>query len=189
MISLQSRRRIDGFDGFGEALRVIREGRGDVEAAVLSLLQQCPGSLPILRLRFMGHQDAVMRILHHHHAVVRASRVVAINMTRCRRTYGKQLLKHLLWGWQISTHVINPSLDRRLGDWNQEQRGKDQSNLPETDTAHHREVARQPNNAVAHMLGGRDALDLRGKVNPLVLLIEGVSLGEDESVLNRIVER
>ena len=32
MVGLKSGMRIDGFDRFGKALRVIREGRGDIEA-------------------------------------------------------------------------------------------------------------------------------------------------------------
>ena len=61
--------------------------------------------------------------------------------------------------------------------------------MPEADTADHREVARQPDNAVAHMLGGRDPLDLRGEVPPLVLAIQIGTLRDDEAVGNRIVER
>jgi hypothetical protein len=32
MVGLPSGLRLDGFDRFGKALRVIREGRGDIEA-------------------------------------------------------------------------------------------------------------------------------------------------------------
>src|SRR5215475_8798893 len=39
------------------------------------------------------------------------------------------------------------------------------------------------------MLGGRDALDCRGEVPPLVLVIHLGSLRDDETVENRIVER
>jgi len=88
----------------------------------------------------MGHQDAIMLILHHHHTVVRAPRVVAINMTLRRRGAGEQLLEHLLLAGQVRTNIINPSLDRRLGNRNQKERGKDQRNVPETDAAHHRKI-------------------------------------------------
>ena len=57
MVGLQSGMRKDRFDRFGEALRVIREGRGHLEAVVFSLLQKLPGILAMLRRRFMGHQD------------------------------------------------------------------------------------------------------------------------------------
>jgi len=61
--------------------------------------------------------------------------------------------------------------------------------VPEADAAYHREVAGQPDNAVAHMLGCRDALDLRGEVHPLVIAIQIGTLRDDEPVQNRIVER
>ena len=61
--------------------------------------------------------------------------------------------------------------------------------MPEADPADHREVAGQPDHAFAHMLGGRDALDLRCEVHPLVLVIEVVALRDDKSILDRIVER
>src|SRR5713101_3399447 len=48
MIRLQSGMRPYRFDRFGEALRVIREGRGHMEAAVFDSLQKLPGVLPIL---------------------------------------------------------------------------------------------------------------------------------------------
>ena len=44
--------------------------------------------------------------------------------------------------------------------------------MPETDPAHDREGAGPPDHAVAHMLGGRDALDLWGEVHPLVLVVQ-----------------
>ena len=45
----------------------------------------------------MGHQNAVMLILDHHHTVVRAQRVIAVNMTLRHRKEDQQLLQHLLW--------------------------------------------------------------------------------------------
>ena len=48
MVCLKAGMRIDRFDGFGEALRVIREGRGHLEAVVFSSLQKLPGIVPIL---------------------------------------------------------------------------------------------------------------------------------------------
>ena len=136
----------------------------------------------------MSHQDAIMLILHHHHTVVRAPRVVTMSTTLRRRGDGEQLLKHLVLTWQIQTNVINPSFDRRLGNRNQEQGGKEQRNVPETDPAHDREVAGQPDHTVAHMLGGRDALDCRGEIYPLVMVIHIGTLRDDESVGHRIVE-
>jgi hypothetical protein len=44
--------------------------------------------------------------------------------------------------------------------------------VPETDSTDHREIARQPDHAVAHMLGGRDTLDGRREVYPLLIIIE-----------------
>ena len=61
--------------------------------------------------------------------------------------------------------------------------------MPETDPAHDREVAGQPDHAVAHMLGGRDALDLWGEVHPLVLGVQVGTLSDDKPVRDRIVER
>src|SRR6266446_2950211 len=81
MVGLQSGLWRDCFDGFSEAWRVIRKGRGDMEAEVLASLQTLPGIVPMLRRRFMDDQDAVMLILDDHHTVVRAQRVVAVNGT------------------------------------------------------------------------------------------------------------
>jgi hypothetical protein len=137
----------------------------------------------------MGHEDAIMLILYHHHTVVRAPRVVAINMTLRRRGDGEQLLQHLLLAGQIRANVINPSFDRRLGNGNQKERGKAQCNVSKTDAAHHSKRAGQTDNAVAHMLRCRYALDCRCNVYALVLAIQRVPLGEDEPILDRIVER
>ena len=80
MVCLQSGMRQDCFDRFGEALRVVRAGRGHLEAVVFSLLQKLPGILAILRRRFMGHQYAVMLILHHHDTI----EVITIYDILCR---------------------------------------------------------------------------------------------------------
>ena len=61
--------------------------------------------------------------------------------------------------------------------------------MPEADPADHREVTGQPNHAVAHRLGGRDALDVRGEGHPLVLVVQLATLRDDEPVLDWIVER
>ena len=89
MVGLQSGVRIDRFDRFGKAVRVIREGRGDMESKRFSLLEKWPGILSIFRRCFMGYEDPVMLILHHHHTVVSPQRVGAITMTRSRRSDGK----------------------------------------------------------------------------------------------------
>src|SRR2546427_12960088 len=39
------------------------------------------------------------------------------------------------------------------------------------------------------MLGGRDALDLRGEVHPMVLVVQVGTLRDDEPILDWIVER
>ena len=109
MVGLKSGLRIDRFDGFSEALRVIGEGCRDVQSEVFSLLKKFPGIRTMLRRRFLGHQDAIMLILHHHHTVVRTQRVVAVNMTLRRWGEGKQLLKHLLWRGHVRANVINPA--------------------------------------------------------------------------------
>ncbi len=88
----------------------------------------------------------------------------------------------------MRANVINPSLYRRLGNGNQEQRGKEKRNVPETDSAHHREVAGQPDHTFAHMLGCRDTLNVRGEVHPPVLLVQVIPLSDDEAILYRIVE-
>jgi hypothetical protein len=54
MVCLKSGMRKDRFDRFGEALRVIREGRSHMEAEVFYLLKKFPGIVPILRRCFMG---------------------------------------------------------------------------------------------------------------------------------------
>jgi hypothetical protein len=100
-----------------------------MEAEVFSLLEKVPGIVPILRHRFMGDQDAVMLLLDHHHTVIRAQRVVAVKMTLRRRGEGQQLLQHLLWRGQVRANVINPTFNRRLGNRNQEQRGKEERNV------------------------------------------------------------
>src|SRR5207244_13559072 len=105
---------------------------GPLEAEVCSSLEKLSGIVPMLRCRFMGHQDAVMFILDHHHTMVRTHRVVAVHMTLRRRGEGQQLPQHLLWRGQMRAKVINPSFDRRLGNGNQEQGRKDQRNLSET---------------------------------------------------------
>jgi len=58
-----------------------------------------------------------------------------------------------------------------------------------TDSADHRKVAGQPDDAFAHMLGGRDTLDVRCKVHSLVFIVQGVALSDDKPILYRIVER
>ena len=92
-------------------------------------------------------------------------------------------------GRPVRANVIHPAFDRRLGNRNQEQRGKKDRNVPETDSTDHREIARQPDHAVAHMLGGRDTLDGRCEVYPLLLVIEIGTLRYDKSIQNRIVKR
>src|SRR6266446_1438466 len=119
----------------------------------------------------MGYKDPVMLILHHHHTVVSPQRVGAITMTLSRRSDGKSLPQHLLWGWSMRANVINPSLDRRLGNGHQEQRGKEKRHVPEADAAHHREGAGQPDHAVAHLLRCRDTLHVRCEGHPPVLIV------------------
>src|SRR5262249_48221500 len=97
MVGLKAGIRKDRYDRFGEALRIIREGCRHMEAEVFALLQKLPGILSILRRRFMGHQDTVMLILHHHHTMIRTQRVVTVKMTLRRRGEGKQVPQHLLW--------------------------------------------------------------------------------------------
>jgi hypothetical protein len=136
----------------------------------------------------MGDQDAVLLILDDHHTVVRAQRVVAINMTLRRRGERKQVPQHRLWRGQMHANVINPAFNRRLGNGNQEQHGKEERNVPETDSAHDREVTGQPDHAVTHMLGGRDALDVQREVHPLGLGVQVRTLRNDEPILDRIME-
>src|SRR6266446_457860 len=112
MVGLKAGLRIDRFDRFGEALGVIREGRGHLETEVFELLQKLSGIVPILRRPFMGHQDAVVLILHYHHTTVRPQRIVAINVTLRRRGEGKQVPQHLLWRGQMRANGINPTLER-----------------------------------------------------------------------------
>src|SRR3954464_13398982 len=96
MVGLKPSMWKDCFDRSGEALGVIREGRSDIEAEVFAALQKLPGLVPIFRRSFMGDQDAVMLILDDHDTVIRAQRVVAIDVTLCRRGERQQLPQHLL---------------------------------------------------------------------------------------------
>src|SRR2546425_1110753 len=96
MVGLKARLRPYRFDRFGEAVGVIREGRGGIEAAVFDVLEKLLGVLPMLRRRFMGHEEAVMLILDDHHTVVRAQRVGAVKVTLRGWGERKQVLKHLL---------------------------------------------------------------------------------------------
>jgi hypothetical protein len=106
MVCLQSGRRRNRFDGCGETVRVIRAGRGHLEATVFEALQQWRRIIPLLRRRFMGEQEAGMLILAHHHTVVGAQRVRAINRTRRPRKEGQQVLQRLLWGREVRANVI-----------------------------------------------------------------------------------
>ena len=69
----------------------------------------------------MGHQDAVVFILDHHHTIVRPSRVVAVKMTLRHRGESQQVPQHVLWRGQMRANIIHPSFDRRLGNGHQEQ--------------------------------------------------------------------
>ncbi len=71
----------------------------------------------------------------------------------------------------------------------QEQRGKEERNVPEADSADHGEGAGQPAHAVAPMLGGRDPFDGWCAIHPLVIVMHIGTLRNDESVGNRMVER
>ena len=62
-------------------------------------------------------------------------------------------------------------------------------NVPKADPTDHREVAGQSDDTVAHMLGGRDALDLWGEIHALMLVVQVGTLRDDEAVHHRIVER
>ncbi len=48
MVCLKPGMRKDRFDRFGEALGVIREGCGHMEAEIFASLQKLPGIVPIL---------------------------------------------------------------------------------------------------------------------------------------------
>ena len=186
-VCLPSGMRRDCLDGFGAAVRVIGEGGSDRQSERVSFFQTFPGILPMLRRRFMGHQDAGMLSLHHQHTLVRSHRVVAVNRTRRCRREGEQWPKHLLLGRPRRAHGIHPSCDRGLAHGHQEQRGKETRNMPETDAAHHRQRAGQPDQALTHRLGCRDTLDVRCEGHPLVLGVQGIPLRDDASIGYRMV--
>src|SRR5712691_5257819 len=98
MVGLPARLGPYRFDRFGEALGVIRDGRGDRAAEVLGVLEQWLGVLPMLRRRVRGHEDAGRRILDDHHPVLRAQRVVAVKVTRRGGGERKPWLTHRLGG-------------------------------------------------------------------------------------------
>ena len=130
-----------------------------------------------------------MRILDHHHTIIRTQRGGAVNVTRRRRGEGQQLPQPLLGCGHIGANGIHPAFDRRLGDRHQEQRSTKDCHVPETDSTYHHERARQPDHAVAHRLGGRDTLDGRCEVYPLLLVIEIGTLRYDTSIQHRMVKR
>ena len=51
----------------------------------------------MLRRDLMRYQDTLMRILDHHHTVVRTQGIVAVNRTLRRWEAGKEVLKQMLW--------------------------------------------------------------------------------------------
>ena len=189
LVGLKAGVRIDGFARFSKALRVIREGRRDIEAKHFSLLETLSGIRTIFRGCFMGDPDAVRLILDHHAPVVRASWVVAVHVTLRRRGEGKQVPQYCLWRRPRHANVINPACARRLRHRNQEQHGKEERTMPEAAPADHCERAGQPDDAVAHRLGGRDPLNLWGEVPPRLLVVQGGTLRDDEPVRARMVER
>jgi hypothetical protein len=89
----------------------------------------------------------------------------------------------------VRANGINPAFDGRLGNRNQEQHRQEERNVPEADPTDHREVTGQPDHTVAHMLGGRDPLDLWGEGHPLVLVVQVRTLRDDEAIQHRIVAR
>ena len=151
MVGLQAGLRKDRFDRFGEALRVIREGRGHLEAVVFSWWQKLPGILAMLRRRVMGHQDAVMLILHHHDTVSSPQRGVAVHRTRRHRDEGQPWPQHLRWRGHRCAHSIDPAFARRLGHGHQAQHGKEQRNMPEADPT---DTAREPAHRITLWLIG-----------------------------------
>src|SRR5215471_3184003 len=88
----------------------------------------------------------------------------------------------------MRANIVNPPFDRRLGNRNKKKSGKDQRNLPETDAAYHRQIAAQPDDAFAHMLGGRDTLDIRCKVHALLLVVQVGALRNEKPILDWIME-
>src|SRR5215467_16182407 len=103
-------------------------------------------------------------------------------MTLRHRDAGQQLPQHLLWRGQMCANIIDPAFDGRLGNGNQEEHGKEEGNVPEADPTDYREVAGQSDYTVAHMLGGRDTLDLWGEVHALMLVVQVGTLRDDEAV-------
>ena len=188
MVCLKAGLRLDRLDSFGEAWRVIRAGRGHLEAPVVSALQPLPGSVSMFPGRFMGHQKAGLCILAHHHPLVRTPRGGAVHRTRRHRQEDQPVLQPLLWSGEVRTQVLHPAFARCLGTRHQKQRGQEERNVPETAPTPHRQGAGPPEHTVPHRLGGGDALDLWGQVPPWVLGIEGDTLREDASGGNRIVQ-
>jgi hypothetical protein len=72
MVGLKSGLGLDRFDGFSEAWRVIREGRGPLETEIFPSLQKPPGSVPMLCRRFMRYEEAIMLVFDDLHTVARA---------------------------------------------------------------------------------------------------------------------
>jgi hypothetical protein len=112
LVCLPSGSRLHGFDGCGETWRVLRDGRGHLEAAVCASLQTWLRLLPLLRRRFMGEQAAVLLLLDHHPTVVWAQRVIAVTRTRRPRQAAQPVLQPRLWSRAVRAHGIHPACDR-----------------------------------------------------------------------------
>ena len=73
---------------FGQAGRVIRAGRGDLESKRCALLATWPGLRPMVRRGCRGDEAPGLRILPHPHTMVRPQRIGASHRTRRRRRDG-----------------------------------------------------------------------------------------------------
>ena len=86
-----------------------------MEAEVFDGLQTLRGFLPMRRRRVIGAPDAVRLTLNAQHTVVRAQRIGAITVTRCRRGEAKQWPPPLVWRGPMRAKVSKPAFARRFG--------------------------------------------------------------------------
>jgi len=155
---LQPGPRLDGGERFGDAWGVIRDGGGPLEAAGCAWWQPLRGSVSMLRRRFLGPQEAVLRILHAHHPMGRPAGSGAVTLPRRRRSEDTPGATPRLWRGPLRTQSSPPALARRWGQGTQAERGTAARQRPATDPTDHHAGAGPPEHAGAQRLRGPGGL-------------------------------
>ena len=186
---LQPGPRLDGGERFGDAWGVIRDGGGPLEAAGCAWWQPLRGSVSMLRRRFLGPQEAVLRILHAHHPMGRPAGSGAVTLPRRRRSEDTPGATPRLWRGPLRTQSSPPALARRWGQGTQAERGTAACQRPAADPTDHHAGAGPPEHAGAQRLRGREALEGWGAGHPLGRAIQRGTGGAEASVRHRMVPR